>query len=66
MTSLLLQWGTVVGATIGLPAIFGTPQRWWLVFAVEAGTMLVLLAIIPFLHDSPRYYGIQLFFQKLA
>jgi MFS family permease len=54
-TGILLQFGTVVGSILGMPAVFGTRQRWWVIFALECGSLLFVHTILPFLHDSPGF-----------
>uniref|UniRef100_A0A1I7V397 MFS domain-containing protein n=1 Tax=Caenorhabditis tropicalis TaxID=1561998 RepID=A0A1I7V397_9PELO len=55
MTGISVQFGTVCGAIVGMPQIFGTVDRWWLIYATEIGIMLIFGAILPFFPESPGY-----------
>ncbi|TMS37257.1 hypothetical protein L596_004230 [Steinernema carpocapsae] len=58
MTGTIVQFGTVAGSILAMPTILGTDRSWWIIYAIEAGILLLALAAMPFLHDSPGYLAL--------
>lgn len=52
-TGIFIQMGTVVGALIAIPELFGTEKLWWLIYAFEALILIIVLLILPFFYDTP-------------
>jgi len=55
MTGIFVELGFIVGGVLALPEVLGTVDRWPWMLAIQIPPCLVLLAILPFLHESPRY-----------
>ncbi|VDN40985.1 unnamed protein product, partial [Gongylonema pulchrum] len=55
MTGTNVQFGTVVGAIIAMPSLFGQLSLWWHIYLLELVILLVVLAALPFMPESPGY-----------
>ncbi|KAK0408529.1 hypothetical protein QR680_004008 [Steinernema hermaphroditum] len=58
MTGMMLQFGTVVGSIVAMPSLLGAQNLWWIVYAIEAVVLIGVLALMPFMHDSPGYLAL--------
>uniref|UniRef100_A0A1I7ZAR1 MFS domain-containing protein n=1 Tax=Steinernema glaseri TaxID=37863 RepID=A0A1I7ZAR1_9BILA len=58
MTGTIVQFGTVVGSIVAMPTLLGTEASWWIIYAIEAGILLIALIAMPFMHDSPGYLAL--------
>lgn len=47
-TGVAVQIGTVVGAVLAMPQVFGTVEDWWKLYAAELVLMAVVLVFFPF------------------
>lgn len=52
-TGLFVQIGLVAGSVVALPRIFGTFDLWWIIYLIEFSILVVVLALISFIHESP-------------
>jgi cytochrome c biogenesis protein CcdA len=50
---LLVVFGTLTGAITAMQEVFGTDDRWWLIYLFEIVVIIVVLPIFPFLYESP-------------
>ncbi|PIO70780.1 transporter, major facilitator family protein [Teladorsagia circumcincta] len=55
MNGILLQIALVVGAILAMPQLFGTGDDWWKLYATELAITATVMALMPFIHDSPGY-----------
>ncbi|PIO69713.1 transporter, major facilitator family protein, partial [Teladorsagia circumcincta] len=55
MNGILLQIALVVGATLAMPQLLGTGDDWWKLYATEMAITATVMALMPFIHDSPGY-----------
>lgn len=54
-TGFFVQIGLVLGSIIALPDIFGTIDLWWLIYLAEFFMLVIVLALVLFIHESPGY-----------
>ncbi|KAK6040542.1 hypothetical protein COOONC_21953 [Cooperia oncophora] len=55
INGILLQVALVVGATLAMPQLFGSENGWWKLYAAELAITATVMALVPFIHESPGY-----------
>uniref|UniRef100_A0A914E370 Major facilitator superfamily (MFS) profile domain-containing protein n=1 Tax=Acrobeloides nanus TaxID=290746 RepID=A0A914E370_9BILA len=63
MSGTILQLGTVFGSIIAMPEVFGSSNRWWLIYAFEMLPIFISIAWMIFVYASPMYVVLK---QKLT
>ncbi|CAJ0601423.1 unnamed protein product [Cylicocyclus nassatus] len=54
-TGMMLQCGLVGGAITAMPEVFGTYEKWWLIYALEAVATLIVTILLFFSPESPSF-----------
>lgn len=52
-SGVMIQSALTVGAIVAMPRLFGTVDKWWLLYAGELVLCLLVSALLFFIHDSP-------------
>ncbi|CAJ0601424.1 unnamed protein product [Cylicocyclus nassatus] len=52
---VVLQLALVFGAITAMPQLLGTVEHWWKLYAIEFVITLIVMVLIPFIHDSPGF-----------
>ncbi|VDD89202.1 unnamed protein product [Enterobius vermicularis] len=55
MTGIMVQFGTFIGAIIAMPLLLGTTDRWWYIYLIEIIILCIVMALLPFIPESPAY-----------
>ncbi|KAI1732078.1 sugar transporter domain-containing protein [Ditylenchus destructor] len=50
---VMVQFGTVIGSVFAMPQMLCRSIDWWLIYGAECSLLLIVLSILPFLHESP-------------
>ncbi|KAI1725585.1 sugar transporter domain-containing protein [Ditylenchus destructor] len=53
MMGVMVQFGTVIGSVFAMPQMLCRSIDWWLIYGAECSLLLIVLSILPFLHESP-------------
>uniref|UniRef100_A0A914DIX4 Uncharacterized protein n=1 Tax=Acrobeloides nanus TaxID=290746 RepID=A0A914DIX4_9BILA len=56
MSGTILQLGTVFGSIIAMPEVFGSSNRWWLIYAFEMLPIFISIVWMIFVYESPIQY----------
>uniref|UniRef100_A0A914DLL3 Uncharacterized protein n=1 Tax=Acrobeloides nanus TaxID=290746 RepID=A0A914DLL3_9BILA len=56
MSGTILQLGTVFGSIIAMPEVFGSSNRWWLIYAFEMIPVFISIVWMIFVYASPIQY----------
>ncbi|KHJ91083.1 Tat pathway signal sequence domain protein [Oesophagostomum dentatum] len=55
VNGVVLQVALVVGAILAMPQIFGNTNDWWKLYATEFLLTVVVMMLVPFIHESPGF-----------
>lgn len=51
----MIQIGTIAGAIVGIPQLWGNSNQWWIMYAFEGAFQIIVFCLLFPLHETPRY-----------
>ena len=50
----MIQIGTIAGAIVGIPQLWGNSSQWWIMYAFEGAFQIIIFCLLFPLHETPR------------